>query len=325
MAVMLEENFSPRIDETYREQLLELAGGDTQLVDPFDNWLFADLPEQPGETIPYVSVGDGDRAVLLVPGFTEGILSKAPLAVDLARRGHKIIVPGQDRADVLVDGDGKKNATLSQAENLFAIMRAEELDAKPGSVHVVTHSYGSLIFETMHKLAQARELPCFDGASVVMLDPAGFIGHEWLLRLGIGFTRNSVAETFSEKDVPDSNGMALKAGIGYALANKSRTAREVWEISRDRLDYEYLLHSDIGRLAVLSYGQGRIFPTRAQRKTIVKMLSSEEPVVPVTWATPISLQELKGSNSRIRSRKGSTHNDDQFNPARVGGAVAQFL
>jgi pimeloyl-ACP methyl ester carboxylesterase len=314
--MVLERDFQPSLDVTYRCQLADLANGDEELVRPFDNWSLADLPLQNGETVPYVRTGSGSKPIISVPGFTEGILNKAPLAVDLARRGHEVIVCGQNRTQVQRNAEGKIDVTLSQAENVLAILRAEGLDTEPGSVDIMAHSYGALVFGTMHKLAETRKLPCFQGSTVVLLDPAGTIHYESLPRLGWGFVRNIVSETKSQKAFPDPTGFAFKAGVGYALANKSRTVREIWEISCRRIDYERLLHSDIGKLAIVSFAESSVFPAKSQRKTIERLFDLPEPTVSLGWTVPISHE---------RSGKGATHNDDQFNPSRVGGAIAQLL
>jgi pimeloyl-ACP methyl ester carboxylesterase len=271
-----------------------------------------------------VVVGQSDRPIFIVPGFSGGILNKAPLAVDLASRGHQVIVPGENRSGLLVNSRGRCDATLSQAENLMAVLRAENLDDKPNSVYVIAHSYGSLIFEAMLKLATERGLPCFDNSSVVMTEPAGFIDYESLPRLAYGYLTDSFIERyFTEKDFPHTT-QSLNAPRAYVLANKYRSFREVLDIAHHKIDYQTLLRSSIGSLAILSFARGRIFSSRAQQKTIREMLAMPDATVPFLWATPISLASDKQGTS-LRLGQDAMHNDDMINPSRVGGAIAQLI
>lgn len=292
-----------------------------------------------GETIPYVRVGvadTGERPVLYVPGFTAGIEARLPFALAMAkRRGVEVILPGQNRVEILKDGlTGKKDATHSQAANMMDVLTHAGLADKEGSVDVVTHSYGSLIFEAMAKIAQTHELPCFAGANVAMMAPAGLNVREHALALGWRFLRGFRNEADMQKDIFDINyyealgAEIFEAGKKNALANIPRTIREAWELSRRRLNIIELRRSGIGSLAILPFAQDDVFPAHLQRRAIEQAFAADampggENLAPLTWATPISLQGK--DDEPIRGGRDAGHNDDQNNPARAVGAVFQVL
>jgi len=157
----------------YQNTLLESY--DPRIVDGMspDRWLHADVPNRPGEKIAYIRLNEGasERPVIYIPGFTEGIIAKAPFAADLAQRGFDVILPDQNRKGITKDSQKiEQKATYSQALNYLAVIEAEKLE----SVDVVTHSYGSLIFDSMVRIADRNEQHFFDGSRVIMLAPGGF-------------------------------------------------------------------------------------------------------------------------------------------------------
>ncbi len=294
---------------------------------------------QEGETIPYVRVGaadTGERPILFVPGFTAGIEAKLPFALGMAkRRGVEVILPGQNRAGIAKNLNGKKDATFTQASNVLDVLWHTGLAEKPGSVDVVTHSYGSLIFEGMTKIATANGFTCFEGANVAMMAPAGLNHFENPLALGLRFARGFKREGPMKKDIFDENYYQLLAhemfiaGKKTAMENKARTIREAWELSSRRLDITALRRfSGIGSLAILPFAQDDVFPARAQRRMMERAFAVDQTpdgkdLPPLTWATPISLQGKDGEP--IRGGRDAGHNDDQNNPARASGAVFQVL
>lgn len=308
------------LSPAYQEQMLSLYSAETVRTIAED-WQHADLAHQPGEKILYVRLGaetaTGPRPVLYVPGYTEGIVAKAPFAAELAEKGFDVILPGQNRKKILRDSLSKKNATHSQAMNYLAVITAEGLDDQ--TVDVVTHSYGSLIFQAMQRVAHDRGQSTFQGAKLVELAPAGTNADESLLRLGARFARHMISESRTQKDFPDPKNEMMKAGTKNMLANFPRTVRETLHLARTRLDYNELALSGLASITVLGYAEDKLFPHRILASTIEK---AWEDNLTVSYATPISLQSVDG---KPRGGKDASHNDEQFNPLRVAGAVAQIL
>lgn len=292
-----------------------------------------------GETIPYVRVGCADtdeRPILYVPGFTAGIEAKLPFALGMAkRRGVEVIMPGQNRKEILKDAlTGKKDATHSQAANMMDVLAHAGLAKEAGSVDIVTHSYGSLIFEAMTKIAATHKLRCFKGANVAMMAPAGMNRFENPFSLGWRFLKGFRAEGPMKKDIFDLNyyealgAEMFEVGKKNALANVPRTVREAWELARRRLNIAELRGSGIGSLAILPFAEDDVFPAHLQRRMIARAFAADAvpdgaDLAQLIWATPISLQGKDGQP--IRGRLDAGHNDDQHNPARAAGAVFQVL
>ncbi len=65
-----------------------------------------------GESIEYVRLGEGrgddTERFLYVPGFTEGVIAKAPFALEFAKQGYDVIVPDQHRKGIVRNEKGKK-------------------------------------------------------------------------------------------------------------------------------------------------------------------------------------------------------------------------
>jgi len=185
----------------------------------------------------------------------------------------------------------------------------------------------------MTKIAQSQDLACFKGVNVAMMAPAGLNAHENALWLGWRFVEGFRSEGPMKKDIFDMNyyealgAEMFEAGKKNALANLPRTLREAWELSRRRLDITELRGSGIGSLAILPFAQDDVFPAKTQRRMMQRAFADapdNKDLAPLTWATPISLQQQDGRR-QIRGGLDAGHNDDQHNPARAAGAVFQLL
>lgn len=301
----------PRVSDAYRDRLF--AHYDPTLVDQLLDWRHVGLPEDPGQAIAYARVnrGGSERPVVYIPGFTEGIIAKAPFAADLAGRDYDVILPDQNRHGILVnDSAGSKDATYSQAMNMLSVLDAEGIE----EADFVTHSYGSLVLDEMARQAQVMGRRHFAGSKMILLAPAGFNEQESLPRLAGRFGRSFIAESRTTKDFPDDGDM-FKEGLRNAFANPSRTAREVLELSRRLVDYKYL--ASLGQVAVVSYAEDRLYPYSVIEKRMVSAIKSG-----VSWSSPVSCA-IDGRPHR--SGRDASHNDEQFNPGRVAGAVAALL
>lgn len=338
MAYMSEPEQSPKpyLSPKYRQQLEAYATSvlpaikamspeqvvmpPDEIVDQLANWRFTESDVCPREHIPYVRVGrTSDRPVLFVPGFTEGIIAKAPLALVMAMLGRDIILPGQNRKSIWRDGtSGRPDATGTQAKNMANVLRAAVTESDR-QVDVVTHSYGSLIFDRMVQHAVVKGQDMFERSNVVMLAPAGFNANETPAKLARRFVAMLLQEAGSEKDFNATPAM-LRAGITTVGANIPRALAEVKHLASERVDTSALLQS-IGSLCVLVYGEDVLYSQELLAHAMDDVVAAGG-----AWAMPISLdlQNVGKKNTRW-SIRGATHNDEQFHPMRVGLAVFHIL
>jgi hypothetical protein len=332
-----------RPSDEYNAQLERDYGADIvrQLNEPF----YAELPEQPGQEIPYVVVNEheGSTPMLYVPGFGESIVNKVSFAAELASQGVEVILPGQNRKG---RGFGRMDAVEAQALNYLAVIEAEGLTDQV--VNVATHSFGSLVFDKMAQIAEERGWTCFKESTAFMMAPAGLNDNESYAGVAKRWAAAMKTEGSLEHDFPDVKGETAKASLKTLLSNPIRTAREVRQLVKGRVNFERLLGSEstprlIGRLMIYGYAEDELYPSRveadAERDTsllgakvteLLAAIDNGELGVPgeavdgrLAYATPISLQEKPDGN--IRSGEGATHDDEQLNPSRVAGAVVQVL
>lgn len=296
----------------YQETLQEIY--DPWISDemPVDSWRYADIPSQPSEKIAYVRLNEGasDRPVIYIPGFTEGIISKAPFAADLAQRGFDVVLPDQNRKGISKDPLRiEQAATYSQALNYLAVIEAEKL----GHVDVVTHSYGSLILDSMVKIADRKNQHFFDGSRVIMLAPGGF-NEDNIASLSIRFAKSFKSEGKKHSKSFPAQPEMLAAGIRNFKSNIPRSVGEVSALLNNKVDYLSLLNR-LGSLTVLSYAKDKLYS-----QEILYTAMEQAVAQGVDWAIPITLQEKYNGYE-----PDATHNDEQFNPSRVAASVAQIL
>lgn len=304
----------PSFISTEYETELQARHGDAISSEIAHNWRYAELPDSPGEQLPYIRLNEGasEKPVLYIPGFTEGIVSKAPFAAELAGLGNDVIMPDQNRKKILKDAANKKDATYSQAMNYLAVIEAEGLE----NVDIVTHSYGSLIFDKMQEIAADQGKSYFDDANVVMLAPAGF-SKEKIRTIGKRFMAVAKSEgKGNPKDFPDTPEM-LKAGIKNFTANIPRAVGEVRHLAKNQVDYKRLLESGIANLAVVSYAEDRLYSDKVIESTVNQATQAG-----ASWVVPISQKERFDPDS---AKPHATHNDEQFNPYRVAATVDEIL
>lgn len=278
------------------------------------DWQFALLPEQPGEVMPYVRLneGAGAKPLIYIPGFTEGIVAKAPFAAELATLGHDVILPDQNRKKLLKDdATGKKSATYNQAVNFLAVLKAESAEA----VDVVTHSYGSLIFDAMVELAERENLDLFKKANVIMLAPAGF-SHETMPKLVKRLLASMQSEGKKYPKEINADDM-LKAGVKTVMANVPRALREGGDLKQRSVGYHQLLDGRVASLNLLSYATDKLYPEALIQDQVTQAVEAG-----ASWAVPISQRNVVDGAG---SKPHATHNDEQFNPYRAAASVDQIL
>ncbi|HTE58332.1 MAG TPA: hypothetical protein VK694_06315 [Verrucomicrobiae bacterium] len=303
--------YTNQLQECFGDDIMErIAAGVRQIPLPHCS--------APGETLPVLRLDPAEpryeRPVLVIPGFTAGVVAKLPFAAEMAHRGFDTLLPGQNRSGILRDPTNKRSATYSQAMNYLALLGHTETE---GPVDFVTHSYGSLIFQAMHRLANERQRSYFTDSKVVMLAPAGSNDHEWFGSLAGRFLVNTITEARTAKDMPDPGDMA-RAGAKNFMANMPRTIREMWELTRLRMDYPVLTASELGVIVVAAFAEDRLYPDRVMESTMTVAIEAG-----VRYATPISLQPT--ADNKIRSGKHASHNDEQFNPERPVGLIEDVL
>lgn len=300
-------NFS----EAYTEELGSRYS--QEIIDGLNDIRYAPVPGQTDERLAYVRLeqGKGQKPVIYIPGFTEGIIAKAPFAADLASRGFDVILPDQNRKGILKNPKtGKRDATYTQAMNYLAVLETERIE----QADVITHSYGSLILDTMSELVEERGMHLFKDSKVIMLAPGGYNVESYGSLAGRFLKSLTTEPKKGSKDFPDQPEM-MKAGVGNFKANISRTALEARDLRKRKVDYPRLLGKiGVGNLAVLSYAGDDLLPED-------KLYSGMEEAVAggVPWAVPI------GENYDGKQPLDATHNDEQKNPSRVAAAVAQLL
>lgn len=278
------------------------------------------------DQLPYVRVSDfavppkTDHPTVYIPGFGEGIINKASFAAEMAKKGVDFILPGQNRGLIIKDAANPKRSTDTQAENYLALI---EHEVPEGPVDIVTHSYGSLVFQAMAKMRPER----FANSRVVFLAPAGTIPNESLPQLGVRWVKMLKSENPKKQpmDFPDFKNVTGKASMKTLLSNIPRMIGELRDLAHEQVDY-HTLSQRVGSLAVLSYAFDELYPQEKQ-ELIMRSAVQDDGVV---WATPVWLERLLPDYEPEEKRsshvaEGAVHDDEQFNPERVARAVVVQL
>ena len=310
-------SFSP----AYTKQLLEHYPAEIvdQIVGTPEQ---APLPYQPGQEIPFVHVypieRKHERPILYIPGFVEGINNKASLAAELASQGYEVILPGQNRQGLLKNEHHKRDATYTQARNYLAVAEA----AAPNQpLDLVTHSYGSLILNRMVDLDPER----FADSRAVALAPAGTIQEETVLTLMRRWRKYITAPVSARgpMEFPDPPGTTPIEGVRTLLSNIIRTALEVRALGRERVNYPKLAQK-LGALSVLSHAEDPLFPQELQASTLDDAINAQA-TPNLSWATPVRYPSADHPEPLTYGGQGAGHDDEQYYPSRVAGAISQIL
>lgn len=294
-----------------------------------ENWHHAPIPGCDGESVPYVRVvppqpREGAAPMLYVPGFGEGIINKASTAAELATRGYEVVLPGQNRRSLSRAETDSRSPTDFQADNYLAVL--DHADLRDRAPTILARSYGALVFDAMSQIALEKGEEPFINSNVFLLAPAGMNRRENFGRLARGWISMLRSETKKEQqDFPDVGGVTGKASMAVLLANKRRTMREVGSLIRETIEPE--LPKRVGRLVIFSYAEDKLYPGEHHEDHAYALMEHG-----AVWATPISLDTFDDGKRyghtkamAIRGGRGAVHDDEQFNPSRVAGAVEQFL
>lgn len=284
----------------------------------------APLPRQDGKTIPYVYVKSPEPSEfppqLYVPGYSEGIVNKASFAAELALQGIDVILPGQNRRGILRDAANKRCATTSQAENYLAVLD----DAHPeGEIGIIAHSYGALITERMTELRPER----FEASHVNFLAPAGSIEDESMRDLFGRWIDMIKSEAVKNRpcEFPDAHGVTGAASGKTLAANLPRALREGFDLLRRRVDYPSLA-ARVAALSIFSYAEDKMFPPDRSIATIRAAVQANYAAGRdnINWSMPVDFsRRLAGEISSLTA--DAVHDDEQYNPKRVVGALKAEL
>lgn len=269
---------------------------------------------------------ENETAVFYVPGFTEGVIAKAPLGISLAEAGRSVIMPEQNRKGTLRGHDGKKNATYTQAIHALSIIEQEGLT--DSTVDFVTHSYGSIVLDEMVREAERRGWSCFNGSKVAMLAPAG-LRKEKQLSYTKRFLQDILSTGSSEKEIED---YAFKYGVKNLLRNPVRSIREVFEMRRTKLDIAQMKRlGGLASVGVLSHAEDKIFPS-----SVSETVSFDDTVAGSSiaeyinqgaidsWSVPVDMAAVEDGRFTYGGEHAE-HNDEQFFPRRSARAIIDLL
>ena len=254
-----------------------------------------------------------ERLLFYVPGFTEGIVAKSPFLVSLKEKGIDVIMPNQHR-----EGTPKvKDTTRKQALDYMAIIGNEGLQHK--KVNLFGHSYGSMVAAEMVGLADEMGWTCFEDAEVILGAPAGIGNKTGVLNLGSRFMKMLKSEgKASHKEIYDNSGEMFKAGQKTLLANPLRAAKEVLALHKYRINAKRLGHK-VGGVSVLGYSNDKLFTHEILEGGIDSFISHG-----ARYMTPIRFITTR-DGVEVDHGRPATHNDEQFNPTRVAGAVNELI
>lgn len=218
-------------------------------------------------TLEYLELKGGatSNPILLIPGFTEGKVSLHGFASQLCSQGDTtVLLPDQyQRRDKKILSPG--HAVRNQAEYLLAVIAERKLQHTP--LDVIAHSFGTIIFDAMSKMAAERGWTCFQselGAGAVFIAPAGSNPKESRHGLGRRFGIFVATESKIGWD-PD----ALKAGPQNVKSDPLKYAGEALAVSspQNLIDYSQLAANGV-RPHIVVYSNESVYPHELISDTI---------------------------------------------------------
>lgn len=290
----------------YQEQLGEIFPS-VNIPELVNGIQTVDLPHQPGQTIDYLRTGSSNRPLILVPGFTEGVVAKLPTAAAAAEAGLDLIVIDQNHHST----PAFRQAAATQAKNNLVVLDAEDITV----ADLFGHSFGTPVAAEM----VARDRRDWRSSHFIMAAPAGMDNSRSAFGLGKRFLTMLGSESSKKapKEVPDSTGLMLKAGQKALLANVPRAIQEVRQLGYERVHLEALA-SRVGSITILGYAHDKLFTDK-----ILAEQTQAAMELGASYAVPIDVTEIDGR--LVINRYKATHNDEQFNPRRVISSVIDIL
>lgn len=282
----------------------------------------------------YTVVGNGQPSVF-VNGLNATVEGTRNFALDYALLGNRLLMVEQNCDEVKTRAGLEIDPTTAQALNHLAAIEAEGLHATPG-LNVITHSYGSLIFQRMVELAKEFGWECFDDSHVVLVAPAGVNKQEKLRSLAWRF-RGVVFDEGHLGKVYDKDKRMYKAVRKVILSRPKQVVREIRDIARLTYDPAYVASNGI-RQTILGHPEDPVFT----QQHIQEFMSEHEHIDPaISWSEPYSAGhrllevDLLQGNSRLSrktkklfraiSNAAGVHDDALFNTRRAAEAIDDIL
>ena len=351
LAGSTQRNFPPQLaqqlQERYGEYITDRITAEPRTVD------LSHYESAPGglRTMQYNVVRGpkpNGRRFLYIPGFAEVGLNKVSTAAEFAERGAEFVLPTQDRSDALVDPEtGKPDATYTQAMNMLALYRQQQAEAEdeasranqdnPAPVpplHLISHSYGSLIIDRMVRIVAASNTPdLFRDAQVFLVAPADFRKHENVPSLAFRWGHMMLTEMDQKRpfEFPDKEGLTGKASMQTMARNIGRTLLEAKELIRGRVNLRNMAQH-VGGVAVVLHGNDVLYTGKGFEKAIKReeKNAAKDGVYPenITWMSAVTRTVRNPGPDELRLKYGreyATHDDEQLSPSRVANAVDAVL
>jgi len=326
--VLLETPFTPGyIDELERQYEPKI----TRQITDAANWKQVETPGNPDSAINYVDVRpveplEGVAPIYLQPGFGGGVINKASTIAELASRGYRVVSRNQDRT----------NRRAFMKENGLSAIQLQALDAlavmeDSGVIHekptVIAQSLGALMLDAAEKMrlpgSHSDEVSPFAESSFFMIAAAGGNKDETASDLTRRWLRFLWSQRNSDgQDFPDVGGLTGKASLKVLTANPRLTIREaLGELPYTMLDPT--TPERVGQYVLMSFGQNEMYPNEKHYKHAEELVRHG-----ATWSMPYDSTVRKGQNGEPEQARGiirAVHDDDQYNPSRVVGAIQKHL
>ncbi len=208
----------------------------------------------------------GDRnPVLMFPGVRSGIGANVAFATALAWLGNEVIVPHQNRTEVVEVEAGRPVAARNQALDVTSIPLA--LGRTGESLDAIFYSWGGLVGPEAVQIARAEGWDCFNKQSrVAMVAPAGLLeetpnsfrarGLLASIELAI-LDRKLPAERLSG-DFRGLHAASDREAHEFQQANPELSALEVHEAVTRTTDVA-ALEEIVGEIAIFAMGRDRLF------------------------------------------------------------------
>lgn len=276
--------------------------------------------------------------VMIVPGYTEGLVALNNFAKELAEQGDRRVVFYEQPKSKPFNG---RSSIDDQATALLAVI--DELGSWGKPLDFVAHSMGAIVFARAMEIAKKRRQPLLElkgGNKVVFVAPAGFYERESYPKLAGRFASRAKNFTFGDeatltKTTP--NGKEVGAGGPKSVIRRPvASTKETYPLARERIV------DTLGWLSIkphiVLYPNDELYgwdvlkgdigvPNLYDFNGIAMPIGSEHPGAiskkEFALATGLKGKELK--EAWAKNHSNASHNDLLFIPGRTVGAVLQIL
>ncbi len=279
---------------------------------------------------------DTRNTVLVVPGYTEGLVALNNFSREVAEQGQRrVIFPEQPKSKHF----NGLSSIDDQAEAILAIIEHKRLTDKP--LDIIAHSMGALVFLRVADIAQARGYSCFDSeqSRSSLIAPAGFYESESFIKLASRFAKRAKNFTFGDEALltkTTENGREIGLGGPKSIARRPiASTKEIYPLAKSRVSQE------LGRLSlspqVLIYPNDELYSWDVIGNDLENSLELFSGVsMPVEYENPGAMSKedfaektgLSGDELKeawAKNHSNASHNDQLFMPRRTAKAVLQHL